>query len=232
MVPTYLEDPYAAFSFNNLVRQAVDAKESILGALWVSPVPNTITQCERTLSTLPQPGIKALKAASNTWEQYGIDPASWTKAVRINVERILEAARHHDLVIHFHTGYLRGAQPSGFGSFMRQYGAAATYQLVHMGEAIGPVFEFVPRFLRWINEGYSVYTDTSLVPGFGPRWLLTEIDRCGVGLDRVLFATDAPWGSFEAEHAKIASLPICDSVRDRIFWANAADLYALPPSNV
>ena len=46
-------------------------------------------------------------------------------------------------------------QRAAFDAFMREYGRRATYQLVHMGEAM-PIFAFVPRFIAWIEAGYDV----------------------------------------------------------------------------
>ena len=227
VVPTYLEDQTAAFRYNELVLRAVEEHNELLGGLWVSPLPEVEVLCRKALEMLPRRGIRALKIASNTWRPFGIDPAGWSVAVRRNLERILETARLHKLVIHFHTGYLPGAQPSGFDAFMKRYGRAATFQFVHMGEAIAPAFSFVPRFLRWLDEGCDIYADTSLVPGFAPGWLLAELERLETGCERVLFATDAPWGSFEAEYAKVKAA--CDRVHrlDQICWQNAARLYGL-----
>ena len=225
VVPTYLEDQRAAFRYNQLVLDAVDRHAVLVGGLWTSPLPELEAALEGTLSALPHPGIRALKVASNTWQPFSIDPGSWSRRVRRNVECILEAARQHSLVIHFHTGYLTGAQPLAFEAFMRDYGQAATYQFVHMGEAIAPVFAFVPRFIRWIEQGCDVYTDTSLVPGFGPPWLLGELDRRNLGYERVLFATDAPWGRFPCAAAKIESMDVGHEVLDQLFWQNAARLY-------
>ena len=39
--------------------------------------------------------------------------------------------------------------------------------------------------------------------GFAPKWLAQEIDRRGIGGDRVLFATDQPWGDFSGEFYKM-----------------------------
>ena len=61
----------------------------------------------------------------------------------------------------------------------------------------------MPRFLDWVEQGYQVYTDTTWAIGFGVRWLLTEIERRGVGGDRVLFASDEPWSDFWGEYYKI-----------------------------
>lgn len=229
IIPTYLRDPLAAYNYNRLVRRTVAKSGTLLGGLWVSPVPEPAVEAAlaATLADLPQPGIRALKIASNTWLPYSIDPGTWSQRLRRNMERILEAARSHALVVHCHSGYLSGAQPLAFEAFMRSYGHAATYQFVHMGEAIAPVFAFVPRFLQWIEGGFQVYTDVSLVPGFGPRWLLVALDRRNLGFDRVLFATDAPWGRFAPTYAKVQSLDVDQEVRDKIFWNNAADLYGL-----
>ncbi len=76
--------------------------------------------------------------AANTWQEYSIDPRSWTPPIMRNVERILETAAKHKLVVHFHTGYLPGADPLQFEAFMNEYGSLATYQLVHLGETIAP----------------------------------------------------------------------------------------------
>ena len=94
-----------------------------------------------------------------------------------------------------------------------------------MGEAIGPALRFVPRFIEWLKQGYDLYTDTSIVPGFGPAWLINQLQQHQIGLDRVLFATDSPWGRFPTEYWKIAGLEIDETLRDHLFWENAARLY-------
>ncbi len=229
IVPTYLEDQRAAFAYNHLLLDAVERHATLVGGLWVSPLPEVEALNETALAALPHVGVCALKIASNTWQPFSIDPAHWPARLRRNVEMILEAAAAHGLVIHFHTGYLPGADPLEFDAFMRQYGRKATYQLVHMGEAIAPVFRFVPRFVEWIEAGYDVYTDTSLAPGFAPSWLLSELDRHNLGCDRVLFATDTPWGRFPSEYWKIEGLAIDEAMKEQIFWGNATRLYRYPP---
>ena len=225
VVPTYLEDQHAAFRYNLLVLDAVERHPALLGGLWVSPLSDVEDALDETLRALPCKNIRALKIASNTWQPRSIDPATWTRRMRRNMERILEAARNHALVIHFHTGFQDGAQPLAFAAFMREFGRAATYQFVHMGEAIAPVFAFVPRFIQWIERGFDVYTDTSLVPGFGPPWLLRALDRHNLGFGRVLFATDAPWGRFAGAYAKVASMNVGADVLDHLLWRNGTRLY-------
>ncbi len=47
----------------------------------------------------------------------------------------------------------------------------------------------------------QVYTDLTWSIGFAPYWLAAEIDRRGIGGDRILFATDQPWGDFAISSA-------------------------------
>ncbi len=227
IVPTCLDRQEAAFEYNALLVDAVERYPNLYGGLWVSPLPQVESHLNVTLARLPHPKVRALKIASNTWAPYGIDPSSWDLPVERNMERILEAASDHGLVIHFHTGYQPGADPLEFDLFMQRYGNRATYQLVHCGEAIAPAFKFVPRFPGWIEQGFDVYTDTSIVPGFAPQWLLGELDRRNLGFGRVLFATDAPWGHFPGEYCKIAGLDLDPESKEQIFWSNAARLYGV-----
>ena len=230
IVPTYLARQEAAFEYNELVLEAVAQYPQLVGGLWVSPLLEVEELLEKALDALPAPGIRALKIASNTWQPYSINPATWTPQLRRQMERILSAASTHNLIIHFHTGYLPGAHPLEFEQFLKSYGTAARYQLVHMGEAIAPAFAFVPRFIEWIEAGYEVYTDTSIVPGFGPGWLIKSLMKAEIGLERVFFATDAPWGRFEEAYAKIAALPLDEQQLDALFYRNAIRAYGVSSS--
>ena len=225
VVPTYLEDQRAAFAYNRLLLDSISDSSFLYGGLWVSPLKEVEALLDWTLAQLPHKRIRALKIASNTWSPYGIDPLGWNSSLKANVERILEAAKAFDLIIHFHTGYLPGADPLEFERFLDVYGHAARYQLVHMGEAIAPAFRFVPRFIRWIEAGYEVYTDTSIVPGFAPLWMVEELDKHNLPCDRVFFATDSPWGRFESEYWKVAGMDVSEEVKRQIFWKNAAYAY-------
>jgi len=225
VVPTYLEDQNAAFEYNRILLESIAGSANLYGGLWVSPLEEVEASLDWTLAQLPFNRIKALKIASNTWRPFGIDPSGWTSRVRRNVERILEAAKANDLIIHFHTGYLPGADPLEFEAFLNVYGHRARYQLVHMGEAIAPAFRFVPRFIRWIEAGYEVYTDTSIVPGFAPGWMVEELDKHNLPCDRVFFATDSPWGRFESELWKVEGMDVPDVIKKQIFWKNAAQAY-------
>ena len=58
------------------------------------------------------------------------------------------------------------------------------------------------RLFDWIEAGKQVYTDTSWAIGFAPRWLASEIERRGDRPDRMLFASDEPWGDHAGELAR------------------------------
>ncbi len=76
--------------------------------------------------------------------------------------------------------------------------------LVHLGGGMSGHMKLIGgRLFDWIERGNQVYTDTSWAIGFAPGWLVQEIERRGIGHDRVLFATDAPWGDFEGEYARL-----------------------------
>ncbi len=227
IVPTYLEDQTAAFSFNALVMDGVEKHAGLYGGLWVSPLEEVEDHLEAALSLLPHPKIRALKIASNTWTGCGIHPAHWPARVKRNVEQILDHAGAHNLIIHFHTGYLPGADPKDFDAFMSRYGNKARYQLVHMGEAIAPAFRFAPLFIKWIEAGYDVYTDTSIVPGFAPAWILRLLDQHNLGFTRVFFATDSPWGRFPSEYAKVTGLDLTVEDRANILFHNATTAYGI-----
>jgi predicted TIM-barrel fold metal-dependent hydrolase len=79
--------------------------------------------------------------------------------------------------------------------------------------------------LDWVEQGYQVYADTTWAVGFGPRWLLTEIERRGVGADRVLFASDEPWSDFWGEYYKIEAAPVSEELKNNVFNANFEALY-------
>ena len=64
-------------------------------------------------------------------------------------------------------------------------GSACKIHLVHFGGGVSGHIKLVPKFLQWVKDGYKVYTDTSWAIGFGARWLLVEIEKQGIGGDRV-----------------------------------------------
>ena len=108
---------------------------------------------------------------------------------------------------------------------VERYGRDVKILLVHFGGGVSGHIRLVPRFLDWVEQGYQVYTDTTWAIGFGVRWLLTEIERRGVGGDRVLFASDEPWSDFWGEYYKIEGQPVSDELKERIRTQNFENLY-------
>ena len=87
-----------------------------------------------------------------------------------------------------------------------------------------------PRALQqigshWIESGKKVYTDLTWAIGFAPNWLANEIDKRGIGGDRVLFATDQPWGDFAGEYHRMVDAVGDRELADMIFYENFDRLY-------
>jgi predicted TIM-barrel fold metal-dependent hydrolase len=81
------------------------------------------------------------------------------------------------------------------------------------------------RFFDWIAAGKRVYTDTSWAIGFAPRWLAAEIERRGIGHDRVLFASDEPWGDHAGEFARLQAAAGDGELARYVFEENFTHLY-------
>ena len=58
------------------------------------------------------------------------------------------------------------------------------------------------------------------------RWLLTEIEKQGVGGDRVFFGSDEPWSDFDSEYWKLNGIRgISQELKDRVFWRNFEEAF-------
>src|SRR5947199_281546 len=65
--------------------------------------------------------------------------------------------------------------------------------LAAFGAGVSELIRLQHRLLDSVERGYQVYKATPSTVVFGPRWLLSEVERRGVGADRVLFASDEQW---------------------------------------
>src|SRR6266700_4141890 len=184
------------FSLNDLVLDSVKSSDRLRGGLWVSFL----------LGGNP-------------------NPEGWDDETREIAEACFRAAEEHDLVFHFHTSPGGSSDLNNFIPLVERYGKRAKIYLVHFGGGVSGHIRLVPRFLDWVEQGYKVYTDVTWAVGFGARWLLTEIERRGVGYDRVLFASDEPWSDFWGEYYKIAGQPVGKELKDRILYQNFEALY-------
>ena len=211
------------FSLNELVLDAAQNNDRVAGGLWVSFLPQNK---ELTLKTLELAGERGIVALKTTFLLGGNpDPNSWDDDTRAIAEACFDAAERHDLVFHFHTSPGGASDINNFIPLVEQYGKRIKIYLVHFGGGVSGHIKLVPQFLDWVEQGYKVYCDTTWTIGFGPRWLMTEIERRGVGEDRVLFASDEPWSDFWGEYWKIYGAPVSDELKTRILHTNYEELY-------
>lgn len=211
------------FSLNPLVLESIQRNDRLKGALWVSFLPRNKEMTREALKHAGEQGVVALKT---TFLLGGNpDPNSWDDETREIAEECFQVAQQHDLVFHFHTSPGGNADINNYIPMVEKYGKDAKIHLVHFGGGVSGHIRLVPRFLDWVEQGYKVYTDTTWAIGFGSRWLLSDIERRGVGHDRVLFASDEPWSDFWGEYWKIEGAPISEELKNRIFHQNYEDLY-------
>lgn len=211
------------FSLNPLVLDTVGSSDRIRGGLWVSFLPQNK---ELTLEALKNAGERGIVALKTTFLLGGNpNPEGWDEETAEIAEACFAAAEEHDLVFHFHTSPGGNSDISNFIPMVEKYGKRVKICLVHFGGGVSGHIRLVPRFLDWVEEGYKVYTDTTWAIGFGVRWFLTEIERRGVGQDRLVFASDEPWSDFWGEYWKIAGAPVSEELKDRIFATNFEELY-------
>ena len=224
VLPNYgVPDQKAAFSLNSVMLDAVTSSDRLIGGLWVSFLPQNK---QMTLDALRHAGESGVVSLKTTFLLGGNpNPGDWDDETREVADACFDAAEQHDLVFHFHTSPGGASDINNFIPLVEQYGKRVKIYLVHFGGGVSGHIRLVPRFLDWVEQGYRVYTDTTWAIGFGARWLLTEIEKRGVGHDRVLFASDEPWSDFWSEYYKIKGAPVGEELKDRVLHRNAAELY-------
>jgi uncharacterized protein len=211
------------FSLNDLVLDSVKASDRLRGGLWVSFLPQNKEMTRQSLEHAGEEGIVALKT---TFLLGGNpNPEGWDDETRDLAEACFAAAEEHDLVVHLHTSPGGASDLNNYIPLVERYGQRVKLYLVHFGGGVSGHIRLVPRFLDWVEQGYKVYTDVTWAVGFGVRWLLTEIEKRGVGHNRVLFASDEPWSDFWGEYYKIAGQPVGRELKDRILHQNFEELY-------
>lgn len=211
------------FSLNDLVLDSVQKNDRLVGGLWVSFLPQNK---EMTLKSLERTGEAGIVALKTTFLLGGNpDPNTWDDDTTEIAEACFAAVEEHDLTFHFHTSAGGTSDINNFVPLVEKYGKRIKIYLVHFGGGVSGHIKLVPQFLDWVEQGYRVYCDTTWTIGFGARWLMTEIERRGVGEDRVLFASDEPWSDFWSEYWKINGAPVSDELKQRILYQNFEQLY-------
>jgi predicted TIM-barrel fold metal-dependent hydrolase len=221
VIPNYgVPDPDVAFSFNELVLEAAAADDRIRAALWVSAKEADAERTAKALALAGEPGVRALKLSFLLGGRVD-DPAGQPQ-----LDTIFATARQHGLVVHVHTSPGAASDIDQVGHLVDRYGDNVAIHLVHFGGGMSGHIKLAgSRFFDWIAAGKRVYTDLSWAIGFAPRWLAAEIERRGAGHDRVLFASDQPWGDYAGEFAKLSAVTGDGELGRRVFGGTFADLY-------
>jgi predicted TIM-barrel fold metal-dependent hydrolase len=221
LIPNYgVPDVAVTFALNELVVEAADRDDRIRAGIFVSPRPQDAVLTEKALTLAGEPGVKALKTT------FLLGGAPGDDACRPQLDAIFAAARTHDLVVHVHTSPGAASDIDQVGLLVDRYADDVAIHLVHLGGGMSGHIKLIGgRFFDWIVAGKRVYTDTSWAIGFAPRWLAAEIERRGVGHDRLLFASDEPWGDHAGEYARLAAATGDGELARHVFTDNFAALY-------
>jgi predicted TIM-barrel fold metal-dependent hydrolase len=222
VIPNYgVPDVAASFALNDLVLDAADRDDRICAGIFTSPRPQDAELTGKALTLAGEPGVKALKTT------FLLGGAPGDDECRPQLDAIFAAAREHDLVVHVHTSPGAASDIDQIGVLVDRYADDVKIHLVHLGGGMSGHIKLIGgRFFDWIAAGKRVYTDTSWAIGFAPRWLAAEIERRAIGYDRVLFASDEPWGDHTGEYARLAAAVGDGELARHVFADNFAALYA------
>ncbi|WP_148613761.1 amidohydrolase family protein [Nocardioides rubriscoriae] len=221
VLPNYgVPDPDVAFGLNHLALEAAQKDDRVRCGLWVSPKQSDAERNDAALRLAVEDGVVALKTSF----LLGGTPDDPDCAEQL--DRIFTTAADLGLVLHVHTSPGAASDVDRIATLVDRYGDDTKIHLVHLGGGMSGHLKLIGGlFFDWIESGKQVYTDTSWAIGFAPAWLAQEIERRGVGHDRVLFATDAPWGDFEGEHARLRAASGDGALARAFFQDNFEELY-------
>jgi predicted TIM-barrel fold metal-dependent hydrolase len=202
------------------VLEAAAADDRIRCGLWVSPRPQDAEMNTTALALAGEHGVVALKTSFLLGGRAD-DPACLEQ-----LDRIFTTAREHGLVVHVHTSPGAASDIDQVGLLVDRYADDVKIHLVHLGGGMSGHIKLISsRFFDWLAAGKQIYTDTSWAIGFAPRWLAAEIERRGIGHDRVLFASDEPWGDFAGEVARMRTAAGDGKLGQAMLRDNFAALY-------
>ncbi|MGI5133003.1 amidohydrolase family protein [Pseudonocardia sp. CA-107938] len=221
VLPNYgVPDPSTSFALNDLVIEAAQRDDRILAGLWTSPRPQDAAATEKALALAGERGVAALKLS------FLLGGRAGDEACRPQLDAIFATAAAHGLVVHVHTSPGAASDVDEIGLLVERYADDVPLHLVHLGGGMSGHIKLIGhRFFDWIAAGKRVYTDTSWAIGFAPRWLAGEIERRGIGADRVLFASDQPWGDFAGEHARLRAAAGDGELAELVFSRNFEALH-------
>ena len=104
-------------------------------------------------------------------------------------------------------------------------------RMLHLTGANNVILAHMGGFGMWeevadLLVGEDVRFDTGVVARYMDTNLATEIVRAH-GADKILFATDSPWASFEDSVAFVRALDLPEEQKNMIFGSNAAKLLGI-----
>jgi predicted TIM-barrel fold metal-dependent hydrolase len=221
VMPNYgVPDARLSFELNELCLDAAASDDRIRVGLWTSPRPEDAALTDKALALAGEPGVRALKTSF----LLGGRPSD--RACRPQLDAIFATAREHGLVVHVHTSPGGASDVDEVGVLVEDYADDVAVHLVHLGGGVSGHIKLIGgRFFDWVAAGKRVYTDTSWSVGFAPRWLAAEIERRGVGHDRVLFASDEPWGDRAGELARLTAAVGDGELARLVFTDTCESLY-------
>jgi predicted TIM-barrel fold metal-dependent hydrolase len=221
VLPNYgVPDASVSFGFNELVLEAAATDDRIRCGLWVSPRPQDAELNKAALSLAGEHGVVALKTS------FLLGGRADDPECAPQIEAIFETARERELVVHVHTSTGGASDIDEVGRLVDRYGDDVRIHLVHLGGGVSAHIKLIgKRLFDWIEGGKQVYTDTSWATGFAPRWLCREIERRGIGADRLLYASDEPWGDHVGELARLRAAAGDGELGRLVLRDNFAALY-------
>ncbi|MCK9875824.1 amidohydrolase [Frankia sp. Ag45/Mut15] len=221
VIPNYgVPDVSHTFALNDLVLEAAARDDRVRAGLYVSPLPRDAALTARALALAGEHGVRALKTT------FLLGGSVEDAGCLAQLDQIFATAVTHDLTVHVHTSPGAASDIDRVGQLVERYGDEAKIHLVHFGGGMSGHIKLAGgRFFDWIAAGKRVYTDLSWAIGFAPRWLAAEIDSRGLGHDRLLFASDEPWGDQAGEHARMTAAVGDGELARHVFTENFAALY-------
>jgi len=221
VIPNYgVPDASLSFALNELVLEAASKSDRLSAAIWTSPRPQDAEYTEQALKLAAEDGVKALKIS------FLLGGAADDPDCLVQLDKIFATAREQDLTVHVHTSPGAASDIDKVGLLVDRYADDARLHLVHFGGGMSGHIKLAGgRFFDWLEAGKQVYTDMTWAIGFAPAWLAREIDSRGIGGDRVLFATDQPWGDFAGEYHRMIDVTSSKSLSDAVFNDNFDKLY-------
>ncbi|CAN5494272.1 hypothetical protein BH09ACT12_BH09ACT12_11360 [soil metagenome] len=221
VLPNYgVPDPQVSFDLNHLALEAAQSDDRVRCGLWVSPKASDTERNDEALRLAVEDGVAALKTS------FLLGGAPTDPDCAEQLDRIFTTAADLDLVVHVHTSPGAASDVDQIGTLVEKYGDDTKIHLVHLGGGMSGHMKLIGgRLFDWIEAGKQVYTDTSWAIGFAPVWLVAEIEKRGIGHDRILFATDTPWGDFAGEYARLAAVSGDGALAEHFFTTNFEALY-------